>query len=276
MNKKPILSQVHTACRYCVFAEYEDNTQTGCKLNKLDDYRAAGIDIVEVYDEGANFNIIDGRICLFYRNESSLESYARDTWEEMTIMQTKIPYHVILFVEEGDSLFVIKTALRKLKEQAIKPNMVTIVNKQYMPYVKDNDKYLKPSIILEALSTSGFHKYSIKNIFDTDLDDRSLIDLVFDSSKNLPYPFYIVFRADFDIPSNFSKEFNDAITISMYQVGFASPIDDLNGMIVNRTAHKKHSGNSFLINLEDKIRKYEDNAEHFIYKAEEVCPSFKL
>ena len=129
--------------------------------------------------------------------------------------------------------------------------------------------------MLELLSSFNFHQFSLKNVYDAELDDRSLIDLAFDSSKDKPYPFYICFSVEFDIPENFSKELNDAVLIKMMQIGVGKPIDGINGLIVSKITHKKHSGNAFLINLEDKVLEFEDDAEKFIYEASDICPSLK-
>jgi len=269
------ISQVHTACKNCVFAEYDQSTQVGCKLDKIKDYEGAGIPVVEVQDGDKNFNIIDGRFCMFYRNEEVMQKYSQDSWEEMVKLQTKVPYHAIIFIGEDSSFKEIKAVCNKLKKQYVKPNMVTFVNKQYPKYTRDPENNVKPSVMLELLVDSGFHKYNLKNVYDEKMDDRSLIDLVFDGSKDEPYPFYVVFESGFNIPKSFSKDLNDAILIKMMQIGFAKPVDDINGMIVNRVAHKKHAGNSFLVNLEDKIEKFEDNGTKFIYEATEICPNLK-
>ena len=59
------------------------------------------------------------------------------------------------------------------------------------------------------------------------------------------------------------------------QLGYVKPVDEINGMIVNKTAHKKHGGNAFGISLLDKFLKYEENAEKFIYEIGDICPSLK-
>lgn len=269
------VSQVHTACKNCVFAVYEGSTQTNCKLDKIDDYKDAGISVIDVQDGDKEFCVIDGRFCMFYRNEEVMQKYPQDSWEAMVNLQTKVPYHAIIFIGEDSTFKEVKAACNKLKRQDIKPNMVTFVNKQYPKYTKDPENSLKPSVLLQLLSDSGFHKYNLKNVYNDDMDDRSLIDLVFDSSKDEPYPFYTVFESSFNIPKSFSKDLNDAILIKMMQIGFAKPVDGINGMIVNRVAHKKHAGNSFYVNLEDKIEKFEDNGTKFIYEATEICPNLK-
>ncbi len=269
------VSQVHTSCKNCVFSVYKNKTQSGCKLNKIDDYKNAEIPVIEVQDGEKDFYVIDGRFCMFYRNEDVMQKYSQDSWEKIVKLQTKVPYHALIFIGEDSTFKEVKSACNRRKKQEVKPNMVTFINKQYPKYTQEPEKYLKPSVLLGLLSDSGFHKYNLKNVYNGEMDDRSLVDLVFDSSKDAPYPFYVVFESSFEIPDSFSKDLNDAILIKMMQIGFAKPVDEINGMIVNRVAHKKHAGNSFLVNLEDKIEKYEENGTKFIYEATEICPNLK-
>jgi hypothetical protein len=272
------LSQVHTSCKSCVFAKYENGEQVDCKLNKLQDYKNADIKIIDVIDEGNDgidrFYVIDGRFCMFYRNEQVMSPYPRDTWETMTKLQTKVPYHAIVIVNENTSLRDIKTSLYSLKNQEIQPNFVTIVNKQYAKFAETKEG-IAPSVMLETLQDQEFHKFSLKNIYDKEIDDRSLVDLVFDSSKQNPIPFFVVFEAEFDIPEKFSSEFNNAILIEMKQIGVVKPKDHINGFLFNKTSHNKHSGNAFGINLEDKIAKFEEDGEKFIFEIGDICPSMK-
>lgn len=268
-----VINQTHTSCKNCVFAKYQNNEQIGCTLNKLDDYRNAGVNVIDVYDEEKKFHIIDGRFCLFYRNKELMQNYPRSTWEDIVKLQTKVPYQMMVIVDKDTTFSELKKTLMGLKAQEVPPSMVTIINKQYPYYLEDSSKYIKPSLLLECLENSEFHQYELRNVYDKTLDDRILIDLVFDYTKSEPFPIYTVFKAGFNIPRGFSKEMNDAILIKMLQICFVRPIDGINGMIVNKIAHKKHSGNSFGINLEEKILKYEDNGAKFIFEMEEVCPS---
>ena len=269
--KPKSISQVHTVCRNCVFATKTNGVQTGCSLGKLDDYRNNGIDVLEVYDdEDEKFYLIDGRFCMFYRNEESLEDVPRDQWEQVTVERTKVPYHAILFVRPNAALVDIKDALRRLRKQATPPKIVTIINQQYLPYTEDPNNHVKPSVILDELLNSHFQMFSMKNVYNSELSDRDLIDLAYDGTKDRPYTFYIVFETGCDISPSFSKDLNDAILISMKQIGFCAPVDTINYMLVNRTAHKKYGGNSFGVPIEEKIQKYEEGASKFLFKPTDI------
>jgi hypothetical protein len=270
------VSQVHTVCRDCVFAQYNGKEQTGCKLDKIKDYENAGVDVIKVFDDKEKeFFLIDGRFCMFYRNEELMAKHPVNTWEKIVNLQTKVSYQSIVFVEKETTFKELKKTLNTLSSQEVRPNLVTIINKQYPYYFDEPENYVKPSLMLELLEDYKFHQFSLKNVYDMEMDDRALVDLVFDGTKDKPYPFYITFRAGFAVPENFSKEFNDAILIKMLQLGFVEPIDDINGMIVNKIAHKKHGGNSFGIAIEKKIIAYEEDSEKFIFKVGDVCPSMK-
>ena len=39
MRQTPKGFEISTSCKNCYFAEYQDNTQTGCKLGRLEKYR---------------------------------------------------------------------------------------------------------------------------------------------------------------------------------------------------------------------------------------------
>lgn len=272
-----MLSQIHTNCKNCVFATFNDKLQTGCSLNKLQDYEKAGIEVADGYDDDGNeFKIINGRFCLFYRNPDVMSVYPKDTWAKVVKEQTKIPYHVLILIEDDHTFSQVKECLFQWRDQDIRPSMVTLINKQYLKYrTHGPEKYIRPSKLLELLQNFHFHQHSLKNVYNDELSDRELIDLVFDSSKYLPYPFYAVFKVGFNVPVHFSTELNNAILIQMLQLGFAHPVDDINGMVVNRITHKKHSGNSFGINLEDKILAEEECGEKFIFRIEDICPSLQ-
>jgi len=266
------ISHTSTACKECVFAVYDGNTQTSCKLNKIQDYRNAEIDIVDVYDDDKNFYIINGRFCLFFRNQQVMEHHPKNTWEKIVRLQTKVPYHLILMVNKEDTLKTVKDAIRSIKQQEYEPNIVTIVNKQYPYYQESPNSYIRPSKILEILQDAEFHQYSLRNIYDAELQDREMIDLVFDTYKQHSYPFYAVFMANRQIPLEFSTQLNTAILIKMQQICVATLDSSVHGMVFNRIAHKKHGGNSFRIDLEQKILKNEENGERFIFKSDEVFP----
>ena len=63
----PEINPIHTPCKQCVFAKYENITQTDCFLNYIDKYKTNEVEILEAYDEEKEFYIINGKKCIGYR-----------------------------------------------------------------------------------------------------------------------------------------------------------------------------------------------------------------
>jgi len=61
---------IHTACKKCVFAVYEDITQTECYLGYISKYRDKNISILEAYDDEKEFYVISDKKCPGYRENS--------------------------------------------------------------------------------------------------------------------------------------------------------------------------------------------------------------
>src|SRR5579872_2341680 len=68
----PKLHSIHQPCKNCVFAVYEGKTQTSCAAGRLDKFRAQGENaVVAAEDEELEFEIINGRPCLMFRDRYS-------------------------------------------------------------------------------------------------------------------------------------------------------------------------------------------------------------
>ena len=61
------IDTVHTPCKNCVFAEYDNKTQIGCHLDYIDRFKQSNIDIIEAWDEEKEFYIINKKKCVGYR-----------------------------------------------------------------------------------------------------------------------------------------------------------------------------------------------------------------
>lgn len=64
---------IHTPCKNCVFAKYEENTQTGCELDYIEKYKNLESEILEVYDNDKEFYVINDKKCLGYREPKWFE-----------------------------------------------------------------------------------------------------------------------------------------------------------------------------------------------------------
>jgi hypothetical protein len=267
------LSSIHTPCKNCLFAMYENDKQIGCKLDRLKYHK----NIIEVYDDEKTFYVVDKSFCLFYRTKELMDylKIPEEQWESATKDQVKLPVHIILLFNKDNTHEDLIASLKALKSQYYLPAMVTVANKQYDSYTKDPENFCKPIVLYKSLVDCNFKNITFKNIYDDEIRDREIIDLVFDSTKHLPIPIYMVFNVGYSIPETFMKELDDAVINNGISLNFAHPVDEINGMVVSRVAHKKYSGNAFNVNIEDKIKMSEENLDKIIFNITDICPSIK-
>lgn len=126
MTEPPVILPIHTACKGCFFAEAAGKTQTGCSLGRLDLFRAAGVEVVEAYDESGEFFVVNGRVCAAKR---SAEWAARhQDPAESARREIRLKAAAVVVVDEGDS---VDDASARLGEMASWPHLpveVVLVN----------------------------------------------------------------------------------------------------------------------------------------------------
>lgn len=264
------IQQVHTACVDCVFAEKAGQTQTGCSFGRLDVYREKGADIIDAYDEfGNEFNIINSKICLYKRNKDWGELVPKKKWKHSVLEKLKMRYHAMVSFGEEQSLDDLHKTMTSLNLQENPPVMTSVMSQSN----------LVPTEIINFLNSKGYDNldWRIQTFTDKDLHQRQTIDLAVDTTKNkVKVVFYISFHAGFEVPLEMSSDFQKYFIEDMKHVIFASGRDDGNGMLVSFPFHIKHAGNCFNVRIEDKLREFEEGAENYFRKIEDVCPSLKM
>jgi len=281
MTKEPIkndevsIQVSSTSCYNCVFAKYSDNEQIGCNANRLEMFAKHGHEIIPIKNDNEDekvFFVIDGKICVYYRNsEWAHVYYKKDSIEEiLTCVQNelKIPYHVLLFFRNSDSFEDIKNRLSELENQDIKPKIITIVDRSHSESVMTGE-------LMKICQNYKFDHWRIQTVQATDQIDNDVIDLVYDSTKKMKYMFYTILECSHSIPKDMSKDIHKSLHDDMKSFVVLTPNSDGIGKTVLKVAHEKYSGNSFTIPLEDKIVHYDD-APHLIKKVEEICPSLQV
>ena len=263
------ISVASTVCLNCVFADYKENVQTGCKANRLELFKKSGIELQDMEIEDKTCLVIEGKTCVYYRNKEWSEEYYKTTDTNQILKRVKnelkIPYHVILFFREQDSLEDVKERLTELESQNIKPNIVTLIDRSH-GIESQADKLMK------LFSQYSFDYWRIQTIQAIDQLDNDVIDLAYDNTKKKKYMFYMIFECKYTIPDILSQEIHQSLHDDMQSFVVLLPNKNNIGKTVLKVAHEKYSGNSFGIPLEDKIVHYDD-APHLIKKVEQICPS---
>jgi len=252
------IDSIHTACKNCIFATYEDNTQKDCMLDELYLFRKHNIEILEAYDEEKEFYIINKNKCLKYRtkdwkytNEGLIEQ-EKMVWDEISLR-----YHAIIFAD--DNLENIKTTVQSLLDQELRPVYITIV-RQF-----DND--LLPSQIHEVVKECPI-RWRIENIIK-DCATEEIIDMIVPFVK---VPIYTVFKAGCNVPRMMFSYLNERVHKLQLNLILLTPDKYGNGMVVSTKIHETYQGN-LNDTLENKLIK---DGCTFIYPVTDIIHRFSL
>lgn len=180
------INPIHTPCKSCVFAEYDNNTQNDCHLNLIEKYKSKNIEVLEVYDNDKEFYVINGRKCFGYRENSWFDkrNLSNLSLEDKIAHFKKNHFiHYLLLVDLQK--FDTDQGLDNLKDQlaslSIKPRKIIMIRHQ-----NDNKKYGFETLkhILEE-SNLGC-KWRIQ----TALDNKPFLDHIHECSNlNKKYRF---------------------------------------------------------------------------------------
>ena len=147
-NQEGVISPIHTACKDCVFMVKNGQTQTGCKLGRIDLYRKKKAEILSAYDEFNNeFFVINDRFCIYKRSKEWGEELPTYEWEETVRKQTKPRYQAIVFFRDEHKLEDLHKTMESLVEQYNSPIVVTIAN---------SNKAMVPTAIINSLERGDF------------------------------------------------------------------------------------------------------------------------
>ena len=136
-NENDLIPISSTLCHNCIFADYDNNIQTGCKADRLNKFKKANITISEMVYEDTTSYVIEEKVCVYYRNKSwALDHYKNMDDENLVATinkELRIPYHVLLFLRKNDSIDDLSIRLTELEQQKIKPKLVTIIDRTHTP-----------------------------------------------------------------------------------------------------------------------------------------------
>ena len=262
---------IATNCKDCYFADYKNNTQDGCSLNRLEKYKKAGIDIIEGKDDDKEFYVVSEKFCVYYRTGEDIQKLNLNNREEAsTYIESKLqaPYHLIVMCREDDTEADLEKCILSAINQKIKPKVFTIINKF--------NQNIPSTTMMEMVRPHSFDYWRVQNATNEEFEwDRDLIDLSYDSTKKHKYLFYAVFETLQGVPPTFSEEIHDAMYEDMQAFSCLVPNTNNNGLVVLSIAQEKYSGSSFGIKIEEKIKFYKDDI-HTIHNVENLCPSLKI
>lgn len=131
-DDQKLIHPIHTPCKECVFAIYDDKTQTGCHLEFIDKYQKSDVvDVLEAYDENKNFYVISGKKCSGYREQKYFDAREMSNAsieEKILHVNDKIKLKYLAVIDcMSRTPEDLKTVLSQISSAKIKPEMIMLV-----------------------------------------------------------------------------------------------------------------------------------------------------
>lgn len=196
---------IHTPCKSCIFAIYDNKTQTGCELNKIEKYRAIGLQILDVYDDDKEFFVINKKKCLYFRDQSwynKKELSSQKDAKNLVNEENELKYISVIYLETQTSFDDFKKIVESLMSQSIKPKGIMIIKEKKL-------KYLVSIGQISKLLTSINIPWRLQNFID---DGMTFNDKIKAIVKSAPIDrFYFLIYPSKYIECNFIEKISNYI-----------------------------------------------------------------
>lgn len=243
--------QTDTPCKNCIFAEYNDITQIGCKLGMIEKFRNKGTPILEVYDNDKEFYVIQGRRCMSARTKHWFyKDYTVTEQRAMINREVAIPYNAIIFAEHK-SYNDIKKTIESLAAQTIKPWKITVVLLNNHP---DTQRILK---VLDNTTLS----WKIQGMMLPNTPKQQVLNTIV---GHVPITWYAVFHAGCVVPKDTFDTINKFIHEELNVVTVIRPNSQGDCSVVLREVHKNYFYAELITTLQDST----------VYRIHDICPDF--
>ena len=263
--------ETETLCRDCVFAEYEENTQTGCSLHKLEKFEEQDTEIIEAYDEeGKEFSVIKGRVCVFWRDEKWKNKFQnRDDLQDIVKKETSIRLESIIYLDDKSTQDQLNETFESLERNQFKVVKTTVV---------DNHSTLEPRDIMNSFrqitENKSLESIRLEQIMEEDASIERCVDICLMKSKLKESTYYTVIRAGQTLPEDFIESLNVSLNEELNRFLLLKPDGNGEGMVVQTHIHKQMGGNkgkSIVEKLDHTTRS--QGCNHLVQEISKVVPS---
>lgn len=219
------ISKIHTPCKNCVFAKYENITQTGCALSYLDKFRSKNVEILEVYDEEKEFYVINNKKCLGYRENKWFDQFdLQHSSLDEKIKKFKefnhLSYLLVVDLKDFDD-----TSFDLLKEQiqnsSIKPQKIIFIRYQWI----NNFHFNKIKRLLDTANIDC--RWRIQTMVDDSLCEKDILHNIVNNNKE--YRFIVSVNKP---GNNLKLLIEKANTIVYEDFGIVTALKNTDGSII--------------------------------------------
>lgn len=175
------INPIHTACKMCAFATYDNNTQIDCALGYIDIYRNKKLDILEVYDADKEFYVINDKKCIGYRTDASFKRFKLESEtieDKIKIYEEYNKLSYILVINIDTFANKVEDLISALKDLEVNPQKTIFARYQ-------NEKQLSPySQIEDIISRSNLkNKWHVHTILEPDKTFRHVLHDICENNK---------------------------------------------------------------------------------------------
>lgn len=229
----PKLDVVTTLCKNCIFSvkDHISNAQISCSRGRLDKYKRLGVEIIPIHHDDGDYFLINGRTCIFCRDEEWKNTYSDDI-EFQLRKETNISYDAII-VSNEDYKSIIRT-VHSLEAQSFLPKRVTII-------LSNNEDEIAKSLMDYFLEKAKF-AWRLHHLLEFSNSDVSLFKAIDHIVENQKSSFYTLANAGYKY-QNIFKRLNEKIVDEMCQIPCILPDKEQNGLICSVFLHKTLFGN---------------------------------
>ena len=242
------ISAISTACKNCLFATYDDNTQNGCMLNRIEKIETHPVyELIEAEDEEKEFYILNNHICPYQRTSTWVNA---DDDEIVGAVKKEgyMPWAAILFYRHN-GINSVEERIKEIKSQTVRPKIVTLVID-----AQDIDPAHFKS--LHQMMDDNFDMWYLQRVIQTDLTDRFTGDLCFDKMQKHRFMFYSYFESTQSIDLDYYDKIHKFVIEDMNNYGIIKHKDndeDIHHVTISKITHKKYGGNGNNVPIEYKI-----------------------
>lgn len=149
-EESPPLVKAHafgTACRDCIFGEWEGNTQVGCEFGRLDAYEAQGVEVVGQDDGNRRYMVIPGRLCNACRDHDWGGRHPAIEWRDIVSREFTVRVDFIIYLDEESRGEAFEASLESvLGQRVVDPYGITVVVNQPDEDVSDYVRILRRNL----------------------------------------------------------------------------------------------------------------------------------
>lgn len=178
------INKIHTPCKDCVFAVYDNKTQNGCSLEYLNIYKSNSVDVLEAYDDEKEFYIINGKKCIGYRENKWFKQFNLENADLETKIskyrETNVLDYIAVIDLKSISIENLSHLIKQISTCGIQPKKIILIR------YADNELKFPYQTIENILKDNNIScVWRIQTILDLSLSYHQILDnIVLLNNKN--------------------------------------------------------------------------------------------